>query len=143
MAPTDGLSRAPLLMAGRAATASGSRLAGPIKCVKLVDKLRMATTGEGRGEERLENRESVARTDEPGAERQHVRVVVLARVGRARDVVAERRANAENLFRVHAAADPGAVDHDARGGTSAGDRPGHLNGKVGVVDGILGDGAEV
>src|SRR5687767_13961040 len=103
MAPADGLSRAPLLMAGRAATASGSRLAGPIQCVNLVDTLRMATTGEGSGEERLENRESEARTEEPGAERQHVRVVVLACVGRARDVVAERRAHAANLVGGHAA----------------------------------------
>jgi len=77
------------------------------------------------------------------AERQHVRVVVLARQARRVDIVAESRADAGDLVRGHLLALSAAAHHDAPLGAPFGDLTRHREADRRIVDGLLAVGAKI
>ena len=103
----------------------------------------MASAAEARGEKRLDDRQRESWSDETTTEREHVRVVVLARVLRRGHVITHCRADTRHLVRRHAAPDTGAVDHDADLRRAAGDRSSDRDRVVRVVDGVRARCAEI
>ena len=88
------------------------------------------------GEEGVDDLEGQPLADHPGAEGQHVGVVVLARVAGHRGVVGVRRAHAGDLVGGHRGADAGAVDDDAARAGAGRDQAGDDVGEVRVVHGV-------
>ena len=84
------------------------------------------------GQERLHDLLGLLEIGLPGAQRQHVGVVVLAAVLRQGDIVTGRRAHPAHLVGGHRRADARAVNHDAAIALPAGDqaRDGVRNARV-------------
>src|SRR3954468_23687048 len=73
-----------------------------VQCVYFRDACRVTSAAKARGQERLDDRERESRSDEAPAEREHVRVVVFARVLRRGQVITHRGADTGHLVRGHA-----------------------------------------
>ena len=87
-----------------------------------------------RSEERAHELGGEARPDHLGAEAEHVHVVVLDALVRGVDVVADRRADPDELARRHGRADAGAADEHAALGTAVENRVAQLLRLVRIVD---------
>ena len=87
------------------------------------DAIGVATSVERRGEEELHDLVGQTQTDDPGAHREHVGVVVGAGHARGVEVVAERRSDPTDLVRSQLLALPAATEHDAEVGITVTNRP--------------------
>ena len=81
----------------------------------------MAPAGERRIQPHVQDSLGERRVERAAAERQHVRVVVLAREARRVLAADDGRAHARVPVRRDRDADPGAADHDAAGAATADD----------------------
>ena len=112
-------------------------------CGDLGDALAVPFRAPRGGEERVGDLEGQALADHPGAEGQHVGVVVLAGVAGHRGVVGVGGADARDLVGGHRGADAGAVDDDPGRAGAGRDQAGDDVGEVRVVHGVRAVGAAV
>ena len=94
----------------------------------------MTAAGEVGGQEHLDAFLGDFHADQPGAEREHVGVVVLACQPGAGAVMAQRGADMAVTVEGDRNADAGAADGDAASGPALAKRPGEGIGVIGIVD---------
>ncbi len=109
----------------------------------LVDAALMAATLERRVEKDPDDLLGELGSDDTRADRQHVRVVVLAGHARRIEVVAERGPHTVDLVGRDLLALAAAPEHDPHVGLAAHDRPGHRRAERRIVDRLGAVGAEI
>ena len=103
----------------------------------------MAAAGEFGFQEQAHHARRRAAVHHAGAHREHVGIVVLARVAHGGVVVTERAPDAGDLVGGHRRPDPGGIDHDAQRRTARGDLAPDRGGEIRVVHGVGGMRAAV